>query len=112
MPGNLGALTGDMRFPQNVQKVQPARYVIFGVTKDAAGAPLGNCIVRIFERESGLLRAEVVSDGSGNYLVDVSGPDAVDGESGQPLTFQGVAYKAGAPDVSGVTVNTLLGGAA
>jgi hypothetical protein len=109
MPGNLGRLTSDMKFPQNTMKPQPARYIIFGVTMDFTGTPLGNCLVRIFERESGLLRAEVVSDASGNYSVDVNGPDAVDNESLLPLTFQAVAYKAGSPDVSGVTVNTLVG---
>jgi hypothetical protein len=109
MPGGLGFLTGDMKFPQNVQKRQPPRYVIFGVTQDFTGTPLGNCLVRIFEGESGLLRAEVTSDASGKYSVDVNGPDAIDSETLRPLTFQAVAYKAGTPDVSGVTVNTLVG---
>lgn len=87
----------------------PARYLIAGVTRDAAGAPLGGCTVHVFEKESGLFRDEVISDANGNYAVDVSGPDAVDAESGLPLTFQCVAYLPGSPDVAGVTVNTLVG---
>jgi hypothetical protein len=108
MPGNLGRMTADMRYPGNVQAPQPPRYVISGVTRDTAGNPLGGCTVRVFEK-MGLLRAEVVSDANGNYRVDVNGPDAIDAESGELLTFQCVAYLPSSPDQAGVTVNTLVG---
>lgn len=72
---------------------------ITGVTRDSAGAALGGCTVQLFRTIDDAFRSEVVSDGSGNYVLypDVTGP------------FYVVAYKAGAPDVAGTTVNTLVG---
>jgi hypothetical protein len=78
------------------------RYTVSGVTRTSAGTALGGCTVSVFETVSNLFRASVVSDGSGNYAIDINGP-------GSGLTFFVVAYKAGAPDVSGTTVNTLVG---
>lgn len=70
---------------------------IAGVTKDSAGTALGGCTVQLFRTSDDSFRSEVVSDGAGNYRLfpDVTGP------------FYIVAYKAGAPDVAGTTVNTL-----
>jgi hypothetical protein len=59
---------------------------------------LGNCAVLLFETSTNIIRAVTVSDANGNYLLD--------GTLG--TTYYAVAYKAGAPDVSGVTVNTLV----
>jgi hypothetical protein len=72
--------------------------MITGVTKDSAGAALGGATVQLFRTLDDAFRSEVVSDGSGNYVLypDVTGP------------FYLVAYKAGAPDVTGVSVNTVL----
>lgn len=81
--------------------LQPARYNIRGITKDTAGAALGSCAVEVFETVSGLLRGSTVSDANGNYSLDVTG--------GMGLTFFCVAYKVGSPDVSGTTVNSLVG---
>ena len=86
---------------------QPARYTISGVTRDSSGAPLAGCTVEIYETGSiseprGQLRATTVSDAGGNYSADVTSS-----ETG--LTFQAKAYLPGAPDVAGVTVNTLVG---
>jgi hypothetical protein len=87
---------------------KPTRYTVSGVTRDSAGAALGDCSVEIYETVSGLLRGATVSDANGNYTFDVTGGEAVD-IYGNLLTFFVVAYKAGAPDVFGTTVNTLVG---
>jgi hypothetical protein len=81
-----------------------ARWAISGVTKDSAGAALGNC--RVVAMETGRLEmnmegptqslvGEVMSDGSGNYSIPV------------PMNtgYQLVGYKPGSPDVAGVTRN-------
>lgn len=90
-------------------KQRPPKYRITGVTKDSTGAALGTCAVDIYEtvtsanpnEPKGRLVGSTVSDAAGNYSVDVyAGPGA---------TFRAVMYKAGAPDVAGVSVNTLVG---
>lgn len=92
---------------------QPSRYVISGVTKDSTGAALGGCEVEVYETVSGMIRGTTVSDAAGNYILHVTGNGVVapsDGEAATvSLTFYVVAYKAGAPDVAGTTVNTLAG---
>ena len=82
--------------------LRPARYRISGVTRDNNGNPLAGCTVEIYETASNLFRGSTISDANGNYAVDVTS-----GETG--LTFQAVAYLAGAPDVAGVSLNTLTG---
>lgn len=77
---------------------QPARYIITGVTKDSTGAALGSVTVDLFDTAGDVLRSTTTSDANGNYLVDAQ----IDN------TYYLVAYKAGAPDVSGTTVNTLV----
>jgi hypothetical protein len=71
---------------------------ITGITKDSTGAALGICTVQLFRTLDDSFRSEVLSDASGNYVLypDVTGP------------FYIVAYKAGAPDVAGTTMNTLI----
>jgi hypothetical protein len=71
---------------------------ITGVTKDSTGAALAGCVVQLFRTADDVWRSETVSDANGVYVLypDVGGP------------FYLVAYKAGAPDVAGTTVNTLL----
>lgn len=69
-----------------------------GVTKDSTGSALGACVVQLFRTPSDALVSEITSDASGNYNFDNPG-------SGP---FYIVAYKAGAPDVAGTTVNTLV----
>lgn len=72
---------------------------VTGVTKNAAGTALGGCLVAIYATPTNAVIETGVSDGSGNYTLsaNVSGPYYV------------VAYLAGAPDVEGTTVNTLVG---
>lgn len=72
---------------------------ISGVTKDSAGANLAGVTVTLFVSGNNLFVSQAVSDGSGNYTltIDKSGPFFIE------------AYKVGAPDVAGTTVNTLVG---
>ena len=69
---------------------------ISGVTRDGSGTALGGCTVRLFGPDDVLI-AIVVSDGSGAFAFypSRSGP------------YYLVAYRAGAPDVAGTTLNTL-----
>lgn len=78
----------------------PVDLRIFGVTKDSTGAALGSCTVDLFTTTDNVLVATTVSDASGNY--EFRGRST-------SFTHYVVAYKAGSPDVSGTTVNTLVG---
>lgn len=75
--------------------------LISGVTKDSTGAALASCTVDLYRTIDKTWQQTVVSDGSGNYVFS-----PVNNGNGP---FYIVAYKAGAPDVAGTTVNTLLG---
>jgi hypothetical protein len=79
-----------------------ARFQITGVTRDSAGATLGNCrvvmleVARISVNGTPVV-AETISDGSGNYTIEVALNTA----------HQGIAYKDGSPDVAGISIDTL-----
>ena len=75
------------------------RVIITGVTKDSSGVVLASCIVQLFRTSDDAFQSESVSDSDGRYLLYpiVTGP------------FYIVAYKAGATDVAGTTINTLVG---
>lgn len=73
---------------------------IFGVTKNSAGAALGGCTVHLFETLVNKAVDEGVSDGSGNYEFR---------SASLSTQYYVRAYKAGAPDVAGTTINTLVG---
>jgi hypothetical protein len=70
---------------------------ITGVTRDSTNAVLAGCTVDLFRTLTDERVAVTVSDQSGNYSFENPG-------SGP---FYLVAYKAGAPDVAGTTVNTI-----
>jgi hypothetical protein len=74
-------------------------FIISGVTRDSVGTPLGNCAVHLFESATDIEVSEVVSDGSGNFTFNIGNNAGF---------FYIVAYKAGSPDVSGTTLNTLV----
>ena len=74
-------------------------WLITGVTKDSAGNPIGSCTVTLFKTADNMPTATQVSDSSGNYAF------SIDGNSQARFV---VSYKAGAPDVAGTTVNTLI----
>lgn len=99
-----GLCSGVADFYHADEKLKLRDYVVNGVTKDSTGAVLGLCNVEIYETTDAQNRmvGMTVSDASGNYSISVNGPDT-------GMTFFAVAYKAGAPDVAGTTVNTLQG---
>lgn len=70
---------------------------ITGVTRDGAGAVLANAEVTLYTLADVVIDAQL-SDASGNFSFQNPGTGP----------FYIVAYKAGAPDVAGTTVNTLL----
>jgi hypothetical protein len=88
---------GDMSRPFKSASFSTTRTVLTGITKDSGGAALASCVVQLFRTVDDLILAETTSDGSGVYVFypTVGGP------------FYIVAYKAGAPDAAGTTVNTL-----
>lgn len=81
---------------KNFSTVNPR---ITGITKDLTSAVLGSVTVQLFRTVDDFYLGEVVSDAStGVYFIDAPGPGP----------FYLVAYKAGAPDVAGTTVNSLV----
>ena len=78
-------------------------YKISGVTRDSAGNPLGNCLVRLLPTDGFEPTQEKTSDANGNYTFYV--PDSV-------REHLVVAFKSGAPNVMGATVRVLKGVAA
>jgi hypothetical protein len=99
----MQAMLTDSVWPNSIQTTT-ARFSILGITKDSTGAVLGSCRVVCFETarieigEGESEVGEVISDGSGNYTIPV------------PLNtaYQLTAYKAGSPDVAGITVNNVV----
>ena len=73
---------------------------VSGITKDATGAALGSCVVDLYRTTNDVFVKRTTSDATGAYAFDVAGTDG---------PFYVVAYKAGAPDVAGTSVNTLVG---
>lgn len=100
----MGAVGGKRRVPAFlVAEKRPFTTTILrivGVTKDSTGAPLAGCTVDLFRTIDNVMIDSVVSDASGNYVFT---------SAGTQFSYYIVAYKAGAPDVAGTTVNTLLG---
>jgi hypothetical protein len=72
---------------------------IAGVTRDQSGNPLGSCDVRAFKTDNNQLVDTTVSDENGNYTVNVL----------DTTNHFIVAFKAGSPNVKGVTDVTLQG---
>jgi hypothetical protein len=79
----------------------PATYQrLTGVSKDSSGSVLAGCTVMAFRTADNVFLGQTISDGNGNYDFRLPSLDAA----------YLVLYKAGAPDVAGTTVNTLVGG--
>jgi len=89
----------DFNNPGMAGMVLPFQYKISGTTKDSGGSNLGNCNLVLFRTENNSVAALGASDASGIYSFDAS----------PALTHYIVAYKPGATDVEGTTVNTLTG---
>lgn len=73
---------------------------ISGVTKDSTGAIAGGVKVELLATATKTKIAETVSD-------SVTGVFSFYATPGQ--FHQGIAYKVGAPDIAGITVDTLVG---
>lgn len=69
---------------------------IVGVSRDATGAALGSCSIKVFRTTDDVLVATTTSDGSGNWTAYPN----------QPGPYYFVEYKAGSPDVFGTSPNT------
>jgi len=81
--------------------IPPTQFRLTGTTKDATGAALGSCTVDWFRTSDDVRLDTTTSDASGLFEFRTAGQP--------PNAYYLVAYKAGAPDVAGVTVNTLVG---
>lgn len=76
-------------------------FTISGITKDSTGAVLGSCTVKLFATATDTLLQTITSDATtGAYQFLYTSPF---------FACYVVAYKAGSPDVSGTTVNTIVG---
>lgn len=73
---------------------------ISGQTINSVGAPLDGCEVHLFETDTDIEVDQTTSDINGNYSFPITPANAY-------KHYYCVAYKAGSPDVSGTTVNTL-----
>jgi hypothetical protein len=95
-----GGVRGPLRLPGFYDPTQRVQVAISGITRDAAGAVLPNCAVRLFRTRDDLEIDQTTSDASGYYEF----------RSAIPVEqYYAVAYLTGAPDVAGTTVNTLVG---
>lgn len=73
---------------------------ISGITRDSTGAPLGNCVVQLLRTIDDVMVEKVTSDAFGVYAFTTVG---------LAEQYYVSAYKVGAPDVAGSSVNTLVG---
>jgi hypothetical protein len=93
-----------VRYPRPIHQLlpyPPTYFKIRGTTKDSTGAALGTCVVDWFDTITDVKIDTVTSDANGLYEFRTAGQP--------PTSYYLVAYKAGAPDVAGTTVNTLMG---
>lgn len=89
---------GNRPFPFRSQPFSVKTRSITGITRDASGNPLGGCVVDLYMTATDQVQMSTVSDASGNYRFEDAGAGP----------FYVVAYKAGAPDVAGASVNTIV----
>jgi hypothetical protein len=77
------------------------KLLITGVTKDGSGTIIGSATVKLYRAVDDVYLETCVSDPvTGAYSFS---------SVGLSETYYAVAYKAGVPDLSGTTVNTLVG---
>lgn len=90
-------------FPPLLVRFEQANvlWAISGTTRDSTGAALGDCVISANDSGRGTVDAvqtevgQTISDGSGLYSLPVP----------MNTAYQLTAYKAGAPDVAGITRN-------
>lgn len=97
LSSTLVGRTGPRGRPFRSRPFSTTSVSITGVTRDSTGAVLASCVVQLFRTVDDAIQLETASDGSGAFVFypGVGGP------------FYLVAYKAGAPDLAGTTVNTV-----
>lgn len=78
--------------------IPAAFWQISGRTKDTTGAVLGGCVVDLFVTSTDVRLETTTSNADGYYYFKGPMPG---------VTHYAVAYKSGAPDVTGATLNTL-----
>ena len=97
---DVGMLDLDSWGPYDPAGGASSRFGFIGVTRDVYGSALGACTVKLYRTSDDALLDSVVSDASGNFLLNTPYyPDA----------HYIVAHKTASPDVDGVTQNTLVG---
>ena len=100
--GGIGSRAFSRTFSKPLfSSIVPTRLLLSGVTRDSTGVILGSCTVHLFKTLN-------------DQFVDLTVSDAVTGAysfttTGMGQTYYVVAYKVGVPDVSGTTLNTLIG---
>ena len=100
--GGIGSRAFSRKFSKALfSSIVPTRLLLSGVTRDSTGVILGSCTVHLFKTLN-------------DQFVDLTVSDAVTGAysfttTGMGQTYYVVAYKVGVPDVSGTTLNTLIG---
>lgn len=87
--------------PRRFVPILSRQQIISGITLDAAGNVLGGCTVILFRTADNSVEETQVSDATTGYYIFSSINDAG--------PFYVVAYKPGSPDVTGATVDTLVG---
>lgn len=90
MPAAMLATPGPLRQPFTERN-----YTISGITRDQSGNALGNCTLDLVNVATNIVEQTGISDASGNYSFVVD----------KTKLWQVIAYKAGAPDVTGATTN-------
>lgn len=90
MPGGITSIP---------RRLQERNYTISGVTQADTGLALGTCVVKLFNAATDLLEQQTTSNAAGAYSFTVD----------KNQSYYEVAYKAGATDVYGTTINTVRG---
>ena len=81
--------------------ITPITMTLSGVTRTSAGVILGSCVVNLFRTSDNKFIDTIVSDVStGVYSFTGVGLGS---------TYYVVVYKVGSPDISGTSLNTLVG---
>lgn len=99
VPNVVRSMPAVRGFTSGESQVFEYPYSIAGVTRDLNGAGLGSCVVKLFRTADDSLVNQTSSDASGIFITPAS----------NLLQHYFVFYKAGAPDVAGTSLNTLVG---
>lgn len=78
----------------------PKYFVLADIATDGSGTPMAGATINLFRTADNAFIDRVVSGADGSYEFRTPAPAS---------NYFVVAYKAGAPDVAGTTVNSLIG---